>query len=257
MTVLGPRAGVTAPRAKTPRRRRTRDGVSGFFSFTVASTLFAVMMMGAFGGWSAPKASVTTEAAALTELPAAFTGLIDVDGDGLADFANPTMGPMRGVDAYGSGEFHADRDGGKRVHEGADYVAAPNATIYAPITGIVTKIGYAYAKQTTLTFVELTNQATALVSRVLYVDPSVTVGQQVEAGKPIGFAENLQKRYRGITNHVHVQITANRMYLDPANLLPKPPPLIASLPAPAQVANGRVTGQIAGEDDAMVIKTTF
>jgi murein DD-endopeptidase MepM/ murein hydrolase activator NlpD len=210
--------------------------------------MFAVMLAGSFGGWP-PKG--LSEAAASVELPAAVvsTGLIDVDGDGAPDFANPTMGPMRGVDAYGSGDFHAERDGGKRIHEGADYIAEPNATIYAPITGVVTKIGYAYAKQTALTFVEVTNAASNLVSRVLYVDPSVAVGDAITAGAPIGLAENLQKRYRGITNHVHVQIAANRTYLDPANLLPV---------APVQFANvqGVIPAQLAS-NGAQVIRTNY
>jgi murein DD-endopeptidase MepM/ murein hydrolase activator NlpD len=219
---------------------------SDVFSLAVETTLFSLMLAASFDGW--PPASRMSEAGALPEQAGAIsTGFIDVDGDGAPDFANPTMGPMRGVDAFGSGEFHAERDGGKRIHEGADYIAEPNTPIYAPITGVVTKIGYAYAKQTALTFVELTNEASNLVSRVLYVDPSVAVGDTVNAGAPIGVAENLQKRYRGITNHVHVQIAANHMYLDPANILPDAPTQFAST-LPAHFPNG---------ENAQVIQTKF
>lgn len=212
----------------------------------VASALFSMMLAGSFGGW--PPVSAVSEAhASVTQPSAMSTGFIDTDGDGAPDFANPTMGPMRGVDAFGSGEFHAERDGGKRVHVGADYAAEPDAPVYAPITGVVTKIGYVYAKQTSLTFVELTNEASSLVSRVLYVDPSVAVGDTVIAGSPIGVAENLQKRYRGITNHVHVQIAAAKLFVDPANLLPG---------APTQVA-GVIPAQTASAENAQVFRTNF
>src|SRR4051794_1024497 len=57
----------------------------------------------------------------------------DVDGDGAADFANPTGGEIRGHDAYGNGEFGASRDGGSRDHEGVDFIAAANQPVDAPI----------------------------------------------------------------------------------------------------------------------------
>jgi murein DD-endopeptidase MepM/ murein hydrolase activator NlpD len=69
----------------------------------------------------------------------------DVDGDGAPDFANPTGRPMREHDAYGEGEFGASRDGGARRHEGVDYDATPGQAVVAPISGFVSKIGYAYA----------------------------------------------------------------------------------------------------------------
>src|SRR5690606_26576081 len=65
----------------------------------------------------------------------------DVDGDGQADFVNPTGQAPRIHDSYGSGAFGASRDGGSRHHEGVDYTAQAGQDVRAPISGFVTKIG--------------------------------------------------------------------------------------------------------------------
>lgn len=130
----------------------------------------------------------------------------DVDGDGQADFANPTGGEPRGHDDFGDGEFGSSRDRGSRRHEGVDYVAAAGQNVTAPISGFVTKIGRAYDNDKRLTFVEITNPALGYVARAFYVDPEVREGDAVQLGQSIGSAESLQRRYRGITNHVHLEL---------------------------------------------------
>jgi len=134
-------------------------------------------------------------------------GGADVDGDGQADFANPTGKGERGVDAYGEGRFGASRDSGSRRHEGADFMAEAGQTVKAPISGYVTKIGYAYAGDQNLRFVEITNPALRYVARVFYVDPSVAEGDTVAIGDAIGRTHSLQRKYPGgMTDHVHLEI---------------------------------------------------
>ena len=131
----------------------------------------------------------------------------DIDGDGHADFANPTGQEPRGHDAYGEGEFGARRDGGSRRHEGVDFKADAGQDVAAPISGYVTKIGYAYPGDRTLQFIEIANPALRYAARVFYVDPKVHVGDAVALGHPIGTAKSLKRKYpRGITNHVHLEI---------------------------------------------------
>ncbi|HEX7945321.1 MAG TPA: M23 family metallopeptidase [Phenylobacterium sp.] len=132
---------------------------------------------------------------------------VDLDGDGHADFANPTGQEERGHDAYGEGEFGASRDGGVRRHEGVDFKADAGQTVEAPISGYVTKIGFAYPGDQTLKFIEITNPATHYAARVFYVNPKVEVGDAVALGHPIGTAHSLQRKYPGgMTNHVHLEI---------------------------------------------------
>lgn len=157
-------------------------------------------------------ASVMQQAVAVVTPPApAVPKLVwegvDLDGDGHADFANPTGQEERGHDAYGEGEFGASRDGGVRRHEGVDFKADAGQTVEAPISGYVTKIGFAYPGDQTLKFIEITNPATHYAARVFYVNPKVEVGDAVALGHPIGTAHSLQRKYPGgMTNHVHLEI---------------------------------------------------
>lgn len=131
----------------------------------------------------------------------------DIDGDGRADFANPTGHEARAHDAYGEGEFGARRDGGSRRHEGVDFVAQAGQPVVAPISGYVSKIGYAYPGDQTLKFVEVTNPALKYAARVFYVVPRVQVGDAIAMGSPIGAAHTLQQKYPGgMTDHVHLEI---------------------------------------------------
>lgn len=150
---------------------------------------------------------------------------LDLDGDGRLDLARPVANPARGVDAYGSGAFGAPRDGGRRTHHGVDLMATSGEAVRAPIAGVITRIGPAYADQGKLQFVEIVNPTTHYVARVLYVGPLVTRGTSVAAGDLIGTAQSLAGRYpRGITNHVHVELTGRRgARLDPLAVLPTLP----------------------------------
>ena len=129
----------------------------------------------------------------------------DIDGDGAADFANPTGAAPRGHDDFGDGQFGASRDGGTRQHEGVDYAAVADQPVATPLSGYVTKIGYAYPGST-LQFVEITNPALGYAARAFYVSPEVELGQTVRLGQPIGRVESLQQRYPGIVDHVHLEI---------------------------------------------------
>lgn len=145
----------------------------------------------------------------------------DIDGDGAPDVVNPTGAAARDVDAYGSGAFGASRDGGARSHAGVDYIAAAGQPVRAPISGFVTKIGFPYAGDTGLRYIEIDNPALKIVARVFYVQPDVTVGQVIRLGAIIGQAQTLQARYPGgITDHVHLELAdANGRKLDASKLI--------------------------------------
>ena len=131
----------------------------------------------------------------------------DVDGDGAADFVNPTGLNMRAVDHYGYGHFGASRDGGVREHKGVDYRATAGQPVKAPISGYVTKIGLAYSGDSHLKFVEIRNPALRYEARVFYIDPDVREGQAVHLGDVIGTMHTLQDKYpEGMTDHVHLEV---------------------------------------------------
>jgi len=101
------------------------------------------------------------------ETIAVWRGL-DIDGDGAPDFVNPTGAAPRDHDNFGSGAYGARRDGGSRAHEGVDYIAIADQVVRAPISGYVTKIGYAYGGDDGLRFVEITNPALGYVPHLLH-----------------------------------------------------------------------------------------
>ena len=144
----------------------------------------------------------------------------DINGDGQADFVNPTGNGPRGKDAYGEGRFGASRTG--HIHAGVDYVAQAGQDVRAPIAGFVTKVGFPYKDSAEYRYIEITNRSTGYTARVMYVGPEVQVGQALALGQVIGQAQNLKRRYpNGITNHVHLEIARlGGRHLDCAKLIP-------------------------------------
>lgn len=192
--------------------------------------LAAAMMVGLGVGFvlgdQAGAAAPLEQAPPMAALPSPIANpppsAIDLDGDGRFDLARPVEHAVRGIDAYGSGAFGASRDGGRRAHHGVDFVATPGEPIRAPIAGVVTRVGAAYAGQDTLQYVEIANSTTRYTARVLYVGPAVQPGWTVAAGDVIGRAQDLGARYpAGMTNHVHVELTGGQGgRLDPLVVLP-------------------------------------
>jgi murein DD-endopeptidase MepM/ murein hydrolase activator NlpD len=211
----------TAQPARVLGRALTRLSV-------VAAVAFGLAILGSADGalvsfiGGATEAKPTAETAALTQAPPVIWA-IDKDGDGVTDYYNPTHGAVRHEDTFGSGHFGASRDGGKRKHEGVDYVIAPGAAVHAPISGEVARLGFAYGGEGGYRVVEIVNSETKIKARVLYVAPSVQVGDIVVAGQEIGAAQDLNARYPGITNHVHVELRdPQQQLIDATQELPSP-----------------------------------
>lgn len=122
---------------------------------------------------------------------------------------------LRYHDSYGSGNFGASRDGGKRKHKGQDYLVASGSTIFAPISGTLTSgPAYASGKNPELRLIKIKSGLTTV--NLMYVKPeSDLIGKTVEKGQPIGTAQSLQKLYPGIPNHIHVEILLAGVNVDP------------------------------------------
>jgi peptidoglycan LD-endopeptidase LytH len=213
-------AQLEAKPVRAVRRALTRLSVAAALAFGFAVLGSADGAMPMFP--SAREAKPTAETMALPQAPPVIWA-VDKDGDGVTDYYNPTHGAVRGNDTFGSGDFGASRDGGKREHEGVDYVIAPGAAVHAPISGEVARLGYAYRGEGGYRIVEIVNSETKIKARVLYVAPTVEVGDVVVAGQEIGAAQDLNARYPGITNHVHVELRdPQQRLIDAAEELPTP-----------------------------------
>lgn len=142
----------------------------------------------------------------------------------MASFVTQTV-KVRGRDNYGSGEYGASRDGGKRQHKGLDIVSNSGQAIYAPILGDVT-VTRAYsvdsnatkeAMKKDLQCVKITDSAKKIVVKLMYVKATVRNGF-VSQGQIIGYVQNLGNLYPGITNHVHVEYLVNGNKVHPEEL---------------------------------------
>ncbi len=128
--------------------------------------------------------------------------------------------PERQQDAWGSGAFGASR--GTRIHKGIDYCCYPGTMIQSPVDGKVTKLGYPYSDDMDFRYVEVT--ANQLRHRIFYVEPSVSVGDEVKAGDIVGVSQDIAGRYRDpakspMTGHVHFEILdANDKAIDPEQI---------------------------------------
>lgn len=110
---------------------------------------------------------------------------------------------MRSTDKHGSGVFGASRDGGARHHLGRDYIALPGDSAHSPLDGKVIHVGKAYADAD---YGSLRIAGKGCEVRMLYVKPSVSVGQRVVMGEQIGEVQDISERYPEITKHVHVEV---------------------------------------------------
>lgn len=122
---------------------------------------------------------------------------------------HPTTGGVRGIDAFGSGAFRAQRRHGELIYEhlGVDFVAAAGSPVVAPTDAMVARIGWPYSDDTNYRLVELTVRLGLL--RLFYVLPysGLDVGNIVSRGQPIGHAQDIAARYgTAMTNHVHMEL---------------------------------------------------
>lgn len=119
---------------------------------------------------------------------------------------SPTLYGIRGTDAWGSGDFGAPRGG--RRHRGVDFVATEGCTVTAPCDCKVMRIGWCYSDDPKYRLVVL--DAGELEIRLLYVEPTVQVGDVLRTGDPVGEAQNISLRYSRpgaeMVNHVHMEV---------------------------------------------------
>ena len=129
---------------------------------------------------------------------------------------------MRGQDCWGSGHYDASRDGGKRKHKGVDLENQVNEAIEAFEAGVVSKIGWPYSPEDPKTghyrFIEIKCNSD-IRHRYMYVEHLVQVGDMVEKGSIIGWAQDLGAAYPGITQHMHFGLLKNGKRINPTEYL--------------------------------------
>ena len=115
---------------------------------------------------------------------------------------NPTGLNIRGTDKWGNGAFKAPR--GDHIHHGLDFICLPGQEVYAPITGHVKREARPYASGD-FSGVLITSPRMDIKMFYFELDKSL-IGTEVQRGQVIGNAQDIGRRYPGITPHVHLEI---------------------------------------------------
>lgn len=108
-------------------------------------------------------------------------------------------------DPAGDGHYHARR--GSKLHRGVDYCCEPDAPVFSPVEGTITKHGCAYEDDLSWRYVQVTD-ASGLRHRLFYVELTLTVGDRVYPESVVGRAQDISARYpgQGMLPHVHYEI---------------------------------------------------
>jgi murein DD-endopeptidase MepM/ murein hydrolase activator NlpD len=129
---------------------------------------------------------------------------------------------LRGVDPTGNGWYGASR--GSRDHKGVDYIGVKGEDVFACISGKV-RVGRVYKDPVKKKFklVEITKKMSMGRSgrvKQMYVNPTVSTGDIVQAGDKIGTLQGIGTFYGGgMPDHCHVSVWKNGLLTDPEPLI--------------------------------------
>lgn len=118
-------------------------------------------------------------------------------------------------DAWGSGQFGAQRNKGERTHNGLDIVVKSGDKIYAPFRGTIIReaVPYKNDKSYRGIVVKGLGEWAGFEIKIFYTEGLLS--GEVKKGDVIGTAQDLTIKYPKITNHIHVEVTKNNQRIDP------------------------------------------
>ena len=127
---------------------------------------------------------------------------------------------IRGCDQQGCGYFGAKRKGHK--HEGIDYITTPFQDVPIPFDCVFQRIAKPYADDNTLTgvFCQGIGRYKDYSFKMFYVTPNISkLNRELKKGQIIGHAQDITNKYKGITNHIHLQVYKNNKIINPKEIL--------------------------------------
>jgi murein DD-endopeptidase MepM/ murein hydrolase activator NlpD len=141
---------------------------------------------------------------------------------------SPLHKPTIRVDSVGDGNYGASRKRkvkGKVVkyrHKGVDFITTVDDYIKSPISGTITRHGRAYridnAKEKLRSiWIQGTGKFSNVKVKILYctLRDLFKVGDHICQGDIFALAQDNAQRYKGMTNHMHIEIRINGILVDP------------------------------------------
>ena len=113
---------------------------------------------------------------------------------------NPTGKGIRN-DSKGLGHHGAPR--GHRKHDGVDLICTPGQDILMPIDGIIARVSLPYKDDERWIGAYIVNPRIEI--KMWYFIPNL-LGMELKAGSVIGIAQDIGKKYEGVTPHIHLRI---------------------------------------------------
>jgi murein DD-endopeptidase MepM/ murein hydrolase activator NlpD len=122
----------------------------------------------------------------------------------------------RTKDGFGSGQFGAHRS--THIHAGLDIKARAGQMIFAPISGNIIRTAQPYPGDARYGGLVIQGNGSWIgyEIKIFYVEGFFC--GMVKAGDHLGFAQDLNIKYKGITNHVHLEVRKNGMLLNPSDI---------------------------------------
>jgi len=112
----------------------------------------------------------------------------------------------KGIRSDPKGDGHYGTSRGSRKHKGVDYLCDPEQDIYAPISGIITRIAYPYKDKS---YSGVVIEGKHLTVKMFYFEPFPDfIKMEVFQGQVIGFSQDISQRYGGspMKPHIHLEI---------------------------------------------------
>ncbi|KAG6941162.1 leukocyte cell derived chemotaxin 2 [Chelydra serpentina] len=110
---------------------------------------------------------------------------------------------VRGCDRFGCGHYGAPRPPG--IHKGVDVICRDGSIVYAPFSGVIGGRAnpYKVGKNSAINNGILL-RGSGFCIHMFYIRP-VRYSGRINKGQKIGVMLPMQRVYRGMTSHVHVQ----------------------------------------------------
>ncbi|XP_009994005.1 PREDICTED: leukocyte cell-derived chemotaxin-2-like [Chaetura pelagica] len=108
---------------------------------------------------------------------------------------------LRGCDSWGCGGYNSPR--GARKHKGVDLVCKDGSDVLAPFSGKIDKQAKPYGNGNSIDN-GLQLSGSGFCVKIFYIKP-IKFSGPIKKGEKIGVLLPMQKVYRGIISHVHIQ----------------------------------------------------
>lgn len=119
-------------------------------------------------------------------------------------------------DSLGSGWFAASRSGGKRKHNGMDFVCEKGEPVLSPIDGKVTRGTQVYKDDKVYRGIVIQG-SNGYEVKIFYMTMTVAPGESIQKGQVIGVCQAISEKYSPkMKNHLHLELRIDGKLKNPA-----------------------------------------